>query len=308
MKKQKGFGLIETILSLSVLSLAMVWILQGVTKYNQIKTANAYAKHIELVINQLQKYQNYMVLNNGIDPVLSSVWPANLDGLMNGSKFWPQCSLVDEQAHRCVRPDTVPWSAKKLGYKVLVKLNEQSKAELTIPSPPSVWAAPLKRIPFAITQGNGDIKITIGDPLLSQAFKEFLRKDGSTSLTGDWDVGGNNSILNARNISVVGNNGTQRQLGVRYIGDAKSGTRIRKIDNCPSGSKPDLIVTPKMIGATSKKYSIRDVAQWFLQKDDTNPNWWTVHIYMNVKDAQYDNKWREIEDGWFSWEVVCVPK
>ncbi|WP_305840284.1 prepilin-type N-terminal cleavage/methylation domain-containing protein [Photobacterium leiognathi] len=234
MKKHKGFGLIEAIISLSLFSLILVSFLKGVAKHNQVKTANAYAKHIELVINQLQKYQNYMVLDKKTDPVLASVWPTNLEGLMTGSKFWPQCSFLEEQAHHCERPDNVPWTAQKLGYKVLLKFNEQSTAELTIPSPPPEWASPLRRIPFAVVQSNGDIKITIGDPLLSQAFKAFLKKDGTTELTGDWDVG-NKNILNVADITLRNADGTVMSVAAgltRQHFSARHGTVI-KSPSCP---------------------------------------------------------------------------
>lgn len=214
--KQKGFGLVEVILALAIFSIISTFILQAVNKYRDIENANNYAKYIERVINQLQQYQYYQVSSLHLDPATAQVWPSTLDGLMSvDGQFWPQCSIAAERDRMCQRPDSVPWTAQRLGYTVTT--TNPTKAELTIPlstiasNQRTQWASPLRAIPFAVTQANGDIKIAIGDPLLSQVYKDWLRKDGSTELTAAWDVG-NQAILNAERISVLAENGKQLRI------------------------------------------------------------------------------------------------
>ncbi|WIG83782.1 type II secretion system protein (plasmid) [Photobacterium damselae] len=246
MKKQKGFGLIETIMALAILGIMSTFIIQGVNKYNQIKRANAYADQIERVITQLQKYQYKRVTVDGISPSSASVWPTNLDGLMVASQFWPSCSLLDEQAHRCVRPDSVPWTTRKLGYAVTH--TNPTKAELTIPAPPPEWVSPLKELPFAVVQHNGDIKVAIEDPLLSQVFddlqQDWLKKDGSTELTKTWDVG-NQAILNTERVTVRTQAGTQLRIDAGTVKEflARHGDRIYKSSwSCPKDLRQTIYV------------------------------------------------------------------
>lgn len=313
--KQYGFGLIEIILALAVVSVLLTFVMQGVNKFQDWRMANNYEKNVERVITQLQQYQHYQVSVKHIDPATVNVWPLTLDKLMSvDGQFWPLCSQQEERDRMCQRPDSVPWTNQKIGYKILPSnLGSVTTAELTIPlstlapSQRTQWHSALRDLPFSKTQPNGDLKVFIKDPLLSALYNEFLRKDGSTKLTNTWDVG-QQSIENAKSVSIIGNNGMKNTLGIRNIGTAKSGSRIRKIDNCPAGAKPDLIATPVLMGATSESNNIKDIANWYIQKDSSDPRWWTINILMVISDGNDNNKWKKVSDGYFQWEAICVPK
>lgn len=313
--KQKGFGLLETILAMMVFSLFATMVLKGVNKFRDVENARNYTRYVERVITQLQQYQYYQVTSKHLDPATAQVWPLTLEKLMSvDGQFWPQCSIASERDRMCQRPDSVPWTNQKIGYKILPSnLGSVTTAELTIPlsvipsNQRTLWHSQLRDLPFAVTQANGDIKVLIKDPLLSAIYKDYLRKDGSTKLTNTWDVG-KQSIENAKSVSIVGNNGMKNTLGVRYVGTAKSGTRINKVDFCPAGAKPDLIAIPVLVGSTSKLNNIRDIANWYIQKDDRDSRWWTVNILMNISDGNDNNEWKKVNDGYFQWEAICVPK
>lgn len=308
MKKQKGFGLIETIMALAILGIMSTFIIQGVNKYNQIQQAKAYAAHIERVINQLQKYQYKKVTIDHISPSSKNVWPTNLDGLMIASQFWPQCSLVDEQAHRCVRPDSVPWTTRKLGYSVTS--TNPTKAELILPSPPPEWASPLKRLPFAVTQGNGDIKISVEDPLLSQVFdglqQDWLKKDGSIKLTDTWDVG-NQAITNTSMVTILNQAGRQNIIGTGTIYEflARNGQTFPYSSwDCPIGLKKTvhLSINSKIpppgeqyIGEAGEKPYLINRGSYF-----------EVRMEYNAK-LKSTGKWTPMTTGYINVRLNCSP-
>ncbi|MGR5187067.1 type II secretion system protein [Photobacterium damselae] len=307
MKKQKGFGLIETIMALAILGIVSTMIIKGVNKYNQIQQAKAYAAHIERVINQLQKYQYKKVTIDHISPSSKNVWPTNLDGLMIASQFWPQCSLVDEQAHRCVRPDSVPWTTRKLGYSVTS--TNPTKAELILPSPPPEWASPLKRLPFAVTQGNGDIKISVEDPLLSQVFdglqQDWLKKDGSTELTKTWDVG-NQSILNAKKFSVRTQTGTQLRIDAGTVKEflARHNDRVYKSSwSCPEGLRQTIHVSAHAPMAPNSSTEYVGIANFKPYAIDRG-SFYELKFDYNAK-IKSTGKWARMHSGFLNVRLNC---
>jgi prepilin-type N-terminal cleavage/methylation domain-containing protein len=307
--KQKGFGLVEVILALAIFSIISTFILQAVNKYRDIENANNYAKYIERVINQLQQYQYYQVSSLHLDPATAQVWPSTLDGLMSvDGQFWPQCSIAAERDRMCQRPDSVPWTAQRLGYTVTT--TNPIKAELTIPlstiasNQRTQWASPLRAIPFAVTQANGDIKIAIGDPLLSQAYKDWLKKDGSTELTGTWDVG-NQAILNAERISVRAENGKQLRIDAGTVKEflAVNGQIVYKNSwSCPKGLKQTIHVSlnAPMAPRGYEYIGIANYKPFVIDKG----SYYQLGLEYNAK-IKATGKWERMTSGFLNVRLNC---
>ncbi|SGZ07452.1 Hypothetical type IV pilin PilA, partial [Moritella viscosa] len=182
-KKQYGLTLIGTMLSLSIFSIMLIaWTRIAV---DQLEKRNAveFREHIELVTTQIQKYQYYQVTKKGIIPSASASFPLNLDGLMTEypDRFWPSCSMTDERNKICKRPDGLPWSNLKIGYRLTfsgapslpsVVLTFPLSNKVLTANDRSRWASELLRLPFAKNQANGDITITIHDPMISHVYSE----------------------------------------------------------------------------------------------------------------------------------------
>ena len=306
MKKQQGFGLIETIISLAIMSMVLTFVIQSVNKYNDMKKSKAYAVYIERVITQLQKYQYNQITVNKISPSLPTVWPTTLEGLMTGSRFWPQCSIAEEHAHHCQRPDNVPWTTQPLGYTVTSLPSSPPKANIIIPSPPALWLSPLQRIPFAVTQPNGDIKISVDDPLLSQAFNNWLKKDGSTELTKTWDVG-DQSILNAKEISVKTQANTQLRIDTGTVKEflAQNNDHVYKNTwSCPQGLRQTIHVSvhaPMAPNSTTEYIGIAGEKPYI---DASHPNYFIVHMVYNAK-IKATGKWKKMTSGYLNVRLNC---
>ena len=305
MKKQQGFGLIEVILGLAIFGIAITFILQGVNKYTQIKNAKDYAIHIERVITQLQQYQYYQVSTKHEDPATAKVWPSTLEGIMSvDGQFWPQCSMASERNQLCQRPDSVPWTTQRLGYSVTT--TNPTKAIITLPSPSAQWAAPLRKIPFAVTNPTtGDITIAIGDPLLSQTYKDWLNKDGSTELTGTWDVG-NQAILNAERISVRAENGKQLRIDGGTVKEflAENAQKVYKNSwSCPKGLKQTIHVSLNAPMAPNQHIEYIGIANFKPYAIDKGA-YYQLGLEYNAK-IKATGKWERMTSGFLNVRLNC---
>jgi type II secretory pathway pseudopilin PulG len=307
--KQRGFGLLDTILALAIFSVVLAFIVQTVNKYRDIELANNYAKQIERVINQLQQYQYYQVSSQHLDPATAQVWPSTLESLMSvDGQFWPQCSIALERDRRCQRPDSVPWTAQRLGYTVTT--TNPTKAEITIPlstipsNQRAQWSSPLRSIPFAMTQGNGDIKISVGDPLLSQVYKDWLRKDGSTELTAAWDVG-DQAILNAERISVRAENGKQLRIDggtVKEFLAIHDQVIYKNSWSCPTGLKQTIHVSLNAPMAPSG-YEYIGIANYKPYVIDRG-TYYQLGLEYNAK-IKATGKWKKMSSGYLNVRLNC---
>lgn len=305
MKKQQGFGLIEVILGLAIFGIVITFILQGVNKYTQIKNAKDYAIHIEQVITQLQQYQYYQVSTKHEDPATAKVWPSTLEGIMSvDGQFWPQCSMASERNQLCQRPDSVPWTTQRLGYSVTT--TNPTKAIITLPSPSAQWAAPLRKIPFAVTNPTtGDITIAIGDPLLSQTYKDWLNKDGSTELTGTWDVG-NQAILNAERISVRAENGKQLRIDAGTVKEflAINGQKVYKNSwSCPKGLKQTIHVSLNAPMAPNSATEYIGIGSYKPYAKDKG-SYYELGLVYNAK-IKATGKWEKRTSGYLNVRLNC---
>ena len=302
-KKQGGFSLIETIMAMVFFSFLLLGFMQLKTKWDQGAAAKRYADHVELLVTQLQKYQHERVTIAHQDPATKAVWPQTLNNLMDNNQYWPSCSVTDEQQHRCTRPDNVPWTTRKISYSVTNQ--NPTQVLLTLPTAPKMWASALKKIPFAVEQANGDIIIRVGDPLISQLYKDWLRKDGSTTLTADWDVG-NKAILNASMLTIRTPNQKQNIVGAGTINEflAQDGTRVNySAWDCPQGLKKTVHVSinakiapqgDKYIGLAGEKPFI----------DDYYPHYFVVHMEYNAK-LESTQKWTKRNSGYVDVRLNC---
>lgn len=227
MQRQKGFTLLETLIALSLFALGITGFFRLWSINKETHAADNYRAQIELVIEALQKYQ-YQQRTLGVPKI--DEFPTNLTDLVTtDEQFWINCSTADEAARRCVRPDFLPWASQRIGYQAGHKsvtiggnVKDVAFAEMTFPLNPTVikpdyrakWAAKLMTLPYAKQQPNGDIKVTIYDPLLAQLYDAFLQKDGSVPLTDDWDVG-DKALSNVSDMFIRNADGSQSSVSKR---------------------------------------------------------------------------------------------
>ncbi|GAL15776.1 hypothetical protein JCM19233_6798 [Vibrio astriarenae] len=201
MKRQQGFGMLDMVFALALAGTLFVAYAGFMQRQKVEFDTQNYAKRIEHLIDALQRYHYQQKLNDA-DTIYH--FPSELNDIITPEEqFWLNCMVADEQARYCARPDYVPWTTQRIDYiagekQVTLKhgLRVIAYAELTFPLSAIApeyrarWASPLLALPYAKRLANGDVKVSVYDPLLSQLYDEFLQRDGSVPLTDDWDVGG----------------------------------------------------------------------------------------------------------------------
>ncbi|WP_305840128.1 hypothetical protein [Photobacterium leiognathi] len=240
MKKQRGFMLLSLLLAMSILSVAMLVPL-NIWKDNRERTAaKQYADKVFYLAQQLQLYHHHKVTVENV--MTNHAWPDDLDKLMSdySGAFWQQCSVADQQIGKCRRPESTPWNVP-ITYEVVRNALFEDDVVLTIPYGATGdmikrWSAPLreqKKYPYT-EMSNGDVKITVKYLTDTVVYKDFLKRDGSTTLTNDWDVG-NKNILNVADITLRNADGTVMSVAAgltRQHFSARHGTVI-KSPSCP---------------------------------------------------------------------------
>ena len=238
MKKQQGFSLIGLLLTMSILSLMAVGAVHKLRDYRERTAAKQYVDRVIYLAERLQLYNYHKAKTDNVDPIYT--WPNKLNDLMTDydGAFWQQCSVAEQQTGKCLRPDSTPWNVP-IKYEIITK--SVRYVELTIPYGSTGdmikrWSAPMMqqgKYPFTELP-NGDVKITINYLTDAVAYRDFLKRDGSTTLTNDWDVG-NKNILNVADITLRNADGTVMSVAAgltRQHFTARHGTVI-KSPSCP---------------------------------------------------------------------------
>ncbi|PSW30792.1 type II secretion system protein [Photobacterium phosphoreum] len=319
--KQSGFGLVEIMMGLTILSLVMSAYIPW--KNNQEKKQHGidYAHYITRVISGIQQYQ-YWKINENPNINSKDAFPFAIKSLMdNNGQWWPKCSDAEYKNKMCLLPDIVPWNGNALiSYK---RVNEQiypntphpAYAELSIPlglipkNERAYWRNPLIQLAHSKEDKNGNIIIQIYDPMISlfykKAEKQFLKKDGSTPLEGDWDVG-NKSIFNAKKYSVKTQDGNQLRIDAGTVREflAKNDTKIYKNSwSCPQGLRKVIHVglhapmapnsTVEYVGIASFNPYYLDYGSYYLLKLDYNAK---------IKST---GKWQKMTSGFLNVRLNC---
>lgn len=258
-RKQRGMGLLDVLFAIALLGLIYTGIAKWALINKEKNAAQDYRTRIEHVVEALQKYQYQQKI---IKPPVAVIdqFPTNLNALMTSSEqFWINCTAADEAARRCIRPDYLPWSSRRIGYEAGRKtvtigsdLRDIAYAKLTFPLSSTAiqpiyrakWATELLKVPYSKALSNGDITVMVYDPLLSQLYDEFLQRDGSVKLTDDWDVGGDHGITNAKDYTIKNSDGTQKLVssGLVNIVSVEHGDKVSK-PSCPVGLFPKIALS-----------------------------------------------------------------
>ncbi|ELV7517061.1 type II secretion system protein, partial [Photobacterium damselae] len=322
--RQRGFGLIEIVLALGIISLALGAYIPWQARQEQRKVGLDYAAYVSRVISGVQEYQYWQISR---DPNISAfnAFPAHLRDLMkNRGQWWAECSENDYKQKKCLIPDEVPWnSGFRIKYnRVESNGDEPAFARITLPlrvipaKERGYWKGPLIALPYAKEQTNGDIQIKIYDPMLSQfykkAFDSFIKKDGSTNLTGDWDVGGNHAILNAKGLSVNIGGGYQQRVDAGVVGAFMARpdgtTRIAK-HRCAAGLKAVLMVGVASNGGYSESKKFAETGAFKASYEEYRGGWkLTYNQYVKKILPNGTLRWEEYKrEGQLNVLRLCIP-
>lgn len=309
-KHQKGFAsLISLLVVLSVIGYLATFYVQHQQEQNIRNNQNSFYNHVTNLIAQINAYQSDQY-DSGTLPDSQNLFPASLATLQNGG-YLPKCSTSDNQNGYCSKPEQTPWG-KDIVYtrqKVSGKSYYQATLTLTLPAitdanafEQQVSISLFSQIAGA-SYNDSNRKITITIPRLENllSLTAVVKRSGQDStLTGNWDVGGNYAITNAKDFRIRNANGTQRSLAVGVVDSftIKSGTNVTK-PQCASGLVSDVVATPKFLELPSGTYEHAPVG---IVKQNSS-TYWKLTLKYKYKDSS--GNWVNGSNGTITVQTVC---
>lgn len=316
-KHQKGFAnIIILMVGLSVLSmLLMHW--QERSKILRIQAqVRPFYQHMAHITQQINAYQVDKIAQ-GWSPSSATVFPNTFADLQ--PTYLPSCSTTDNNAGKCRKPEQTPWGATmamtKVNSPIPPSVTPRYRLKLQIPLPVANSDATrlehqavletLSRFPGSEYNESGNVLYVWVERIDAGVQQDALvkRSGDDSTLTGDWDVGGNFAITNAKDFTVRNSDGSQRSLAAGTVATlvAKNNQRIDK-HHCPTGLTPSIATSIKGIFnqtstdkpidsvSTSRSYAISSATYWTVKLD-----YWT----------KVDGEVTTMHDGEVTVQLTC---
>ncbi|MFM2588262.1 type II secretion system protein [Vibrio sp. TBV020] len=314
MKTQRGFGLIEIVLGVALLSSVALVVVPFLLEQQKDRHAIAYADHIKNVISRLHQYQYYKVSEERIPATDSRSWPSTLNGLMTDypKRYWNECSTAQEANNECVRPDFVPWASTRIDSHTQTDTTtapHYSHMVLTLPLSSLVadtkeylrWSVPLMTIPGARKTATQDIEIILRQATSALIYDGLVLRTGDKALTDDWDVG-NQSILGVQDLYINNSDGSTTSVaqGLVSVYSVKQWEKLEK-PGCPQGLAPEVSLSVGAINVISPYTLIGSIKPYIANETSTH---WTFNIDAYVLNTQ-TNKYQVLSNGDIVAMVQC---
>lgn len=253
LKKQGGFLLISMLIVIGFITIGGIIVVQMAQEKAIKENMNSFYNHVVYLTQQVQAYSNYRVIQKGTPSDSIAVFPSNL-GQLEGD-FIPVCSSSDERKGLCRRYDQTPWGridpswyrripVGNIGnpdfYYAELDLELPDKTNVSFKKELAITLRLFSRLPnIKYDETANKITIRIDRPDKAIAYDGLIKRTGDDStLTGDWDVGGNFAITNAKDISIAAADGSQIAISDKLFEgfDVNHGEWVNK-PKCTSGQK-----------------------------------------------------------------------
>lgn len=180
-----------------------------------------------------------------------SIFPASFSDLEG--VYIPTCSVNDNDNGLCQRynqtplgviPDAnysvvaVPNAANPTHYRAEIVINLPDKANGLLTSERQAVLQYASQTPNVVYDDvNNTITLRVDRPDKAFAYDSLVKRSGDDSeLLGDWDIGGNYALTNARDYTIRNSDGTQKTVANKLteIYTVRHGDYLTK-PSCPSG-------------------------------------------------------------------------
>lgn len=261
--KEKGFTLVEVGFVIMILSVIFTFITWPIvwSRYTD-KQENFVVKDVQTIIEAAQNYQYDYLMKNEVSPLdytnpqIAASWPSNLEWLIDSRWFLSVCTKQRQQAGKCKRASLLYFSSDAMFTSMKSYTDGTHHYVLTIPtvdelSDSSRASLRKKLYAFGAQESDDgksfDIKIPMKDSTVSHS--HLVHRNGSKTLTGDWDLGGDYGITNAKDYLIAASDGSQISVSRRLvtIENVSHNQPIRK-PTCSAGLSPNLILNVGEIG------------------------------------------------------------
>ena len=311
MKREQGYSMYEMLMAIAIISILMSFIIPLYLKQLERDDTKAYPEYLLTVVSALQRYQYHKVSVDKVNPGSTLSWPASLEYFMSdyNGMFWEACSNTEESKGLCKRPDRIPWTTAKLKYEAGT-LYGDSYAYLTVDMPTTDtpeyarWSSAIARIPHAKIQPDGTIRIKIQDLNMALYYREALKRDGSTKLTADWDVGGDFAITNAKDFTIRNSDGSQRSLAAGPMTQVAGHNELVNKHACPEAFTPGITTSIKgLFNETSVPIAFKNLGSIRTYAVDNTASWTIKLDYW----AEVQGVKTLLHDGEVNVQLICQP-
>lgn len=313
--KQSGFTLIELVVALGVISILSAIYFQ--TKQNDAfeREAQVAADGINELITMVQAFEH-----DSLNTVNTKErFPSAMSDLVSKG-YADACTSNSFTVLGTCRPvDYTFWGDsititsydENLSASPAVRTHAQIKYPLTKITDAArrkrAAAYIVRTIPFVtVDAAKTYLTIRVNRSGASVRSDVFLRKDGDTPLTGDWNVG-NYSIANAKNVLVRTQDGRQMNLGATVISSfavavtSGAGTKV-SMPSCPTGLTPAISTAVKTV-AGDEFTTLGGVSSYYTTYAASK--YWQVFIKYRALDKA-TNKWKDFYKGEVNVNISCI--
>ncbi|MFA0054250.1 type II secretion system protein [Vibrio echinoideorum] len=324
-KNQRGFTLIELSMVIVILSFIML----GLFKYNDVLQKNVdrdgFVEVLGHMIESAQGWQLEYVKKHDLawlsynNTEIWDTWPDSLDALIDSPHYtFSSCSKAQEVQERCLRGDAVYWSGRHVtqqkainphtlgyAYYFIIPLAElapggsagnQDWAQYN-----QILSPLLKRGAERLT--NNDVRIEV--PVLQDAFaySDMVWRNGSKTLTADWDIGGDYGITNAKDYLIAASDGSQISVSKRLVTiEAVAHSQSIRKPTCSKGLSPALMLNFSEV-PTDYAYDSLVSFKAYIQNQTSSA--WTVGIDTVARNVN-TKKLEKIHMGKATALVRCI--
>ena len=256
------------------------------------------------------QYQNGRHINS------AELFPATLQNLEG--VYVPPCLPADNAQGFCFLIDQTPWGTINYErqpqvtptgtntWRVAMSFTLPDQSDPAFTTELSMSISMLTQIPTNVYDPVlNQMTIYVNRPDMAFAYDGLVKRSGDDStLLGDWDVGGNFAIMNAKDFSVQNDDGSQTSISNKLV-SIYSMSHGDWVDypKCPTGQKPN--ITPVISRIDSQLgYKLLGNQRAYVLLDDSIRQRWQIGLDVAAKNISND-KSTILHNGAVSVFVQC---
>lgn len=300
MRKQQGFASVVALLIVGATLIIGIqqWSMYKV-KQHIIANNQSFYHRVLFLKTQFHAFANDQYLS-GININTQFIFPSQLSDLEGD--YVPTCTEADNQEGMCFRYNQTPWGEiADSDYAVIGVPNALTpthyRAELTLNLPDKnnealgfdrdVTLQLFAQMPNVIYDDTANtIILRIDRPDKAFAYESLVKRSGDDStLLGDWDVGGDHAITNAKDYTIKNDDGSQTAISNRLV-SIYTASHEDWIDypQCPTGQEPT--ITPTISSIESEDdYTLLGSQRAYVILNDTANKKWQVGLDIAAKKS-----------------------
>ncbi|WP_322805335.1 type II secretion system protein (plasmid) [Vibrio alfacsensis] len=295
--KQQGFALIAGLLIvIAVLSIGSIQFSQYLSKKRILNNTESFFNRVVYLRTQIHAYANdHYLQGHGINS--PSIFPARLTDLEG--TYVPACSTADNKNGLCMKVTQTPWGEIAASdyrralvtspsganyYRAELDLKLPAKDDAALKYERSATLSLLAQLPNIVyDDARNLITVRIDRPDKAFAYESLVKRSGDDStLLGDWDVGGDFSITNTRDVTIRNSNGTQKLVsrGLSNVFTVNHGDMVKKPD-CPTGTTPSINLALGYVRIEGNVQLVGSQKPYLMSETATE---WQVGLVLRVKN------------------------